>query len=107
MKNWRDASFPLLFDTNFAWGDANIDSKKMDLQNIATHELGHGIGLQDHDFPTGINKKSNWVLREKMCLAIEPAVYGKFGGIRIEDNYLIERNSCKNLSIAPKELIEI
>lgn len=71
------------------------------------HALGHGIGLQDHDFPAGISKKSNWKLKERMCIAIEPAVYGKFGGVRIEDNYLIERNSCKNLSIAPRELIEI
>ena len=32
---------------NFVWGNASVDSSKMDLQNIITHELGHYIGL-DH-----------------------------------------------------------
>ena len=37
----------ILFDTDFAWGDATIDSKVMDLENIATHEVGHTLGLSD------------------------------------------------------------
>jgi len=39
--------FDILFDTDFTWGDATIDATKMDLQNIAVHELGHGVGLGD------------------------------------------------------------
>lgn len=39
--------FDILFDTDFAWGDGTMDSTVMDLQNIATHELGHGVGLGD------------------------------------------------------------
>jgi len=39
--------FDILFDTDFTWGDANVDPAVMDLQNIATHELGHGAGLDD------------------------------------------------------------
>lgn len=39
--------FDILFDTDFVWGDATVDPEVMDLQNIATHELGHGIGLGD------------------------------------------------------------
>jgi hypothetical protein len=39
--------FDVLFDTDYLWGDATIDSTKMDLQNIATHEIGHGAGLDD------------------------------------------------------------
>ncbi|MFH1884817.1 MAG: matrixin family metalloprotease [Planctomycetota bacterium] len=39
--------FDILFDTDFEWGDATADSTVMDLQNIATHELGHGVGLDD------------------------------------------------------------
>ena len=30
---------------DYDWGDANIDSGVMDLQNIATHEFGHAAGL--------------------------------------------------------------
>ncbi|MBU4087011.1 MAG: matrixin family metalloprotease [Nanoarchaeota archaeon] len=39
--------FDILFDTDFAWGDAVSNPAVMDLQNIATHELGHGVGLAD------------------------------------------------------------
>ena len=39
--------FDMLFNTDFAWGDATVDETKMDLQNIATHELGHSVGLAD------------------------------------------------------------
>jgi len=36
-----------MFDTDFTWGDATSNPGLMDLQNIATHELGHGVGLAD------------------------------------------------------------
>jgi hypothetical protein len=39
--------FDILFDTDFAWGDATINPALMDLENIATHEIGHGVGLGD------------------------------------------------------------
>jgi len=39
--------FDIRFNTRFSWGDATLNSAIMDLQNIATHELGHGVGLDD------------------------------------------------------------
>jgi Xaa-Pro dipeptidase len=60
------------------------------------HALGHGIGLEEHDYPSAIGKKSNWKLREGMILAIEPGTYDKFG-IRIERDYLITKKGCKEL----------
>lgn len=39
--------FDILFNTRFSWGDATVNSAVMDLENIATHELGHGVGLGD------------------------------------------------------------
>ncbi len=39
--------FDQLYNTRFSWGDAAINPAVMDLQNIATHELGHGVGLGD------------------------------------------------------------
>ena len=39
--------FDQRYNTRFSWGDATINSSKMDLQNIAVHELGHAVGLDD------------------------------------------------------------
>ena len=39
--------FDIRFDTDWTWGDATIASSTMDFQNIATHELGHAVGLSD------------------------------------------------------------
>jgi len=38
--------FDMVFDTDYAWSISGEEGK-MDLQNIATHELGHGAGLSD------------------------------------------------------------
>ena len=43
----RIVEFDMMFNTDFVWGNATIDNTKMDLQNIATHELGHSVGLAD------------------------------------------------------------
>jgi len=60
------------------------------------HALGHGIGLEEHDYPGAIGEKSNWKLKEGMVLAIEPGTYKKFG-IRIERDYLIIKKGFKEL----------
>lgn len=39
--------FDIKFNTMYSWGDATANASVMDLQNIATHELGHGVGLDD------------------------------------------------------------
>ena len=46
-KERKIIEFGIMFDTDYIWGDATIDSTVMDLQNIATHEFGHGAGLDD------------------------------------------------------------
>ena len=41
--------FDVMFDIDWPWGDATNPETPdvMDLQNIAIHELGHGVGLAD------------------------------------------------------------
>ena len=41
------SQFDILFNTYYAWGNADLNSALMDLKNIATHEIGHGAGLND------------------------------------------------------------
>jgi hypothetical protein len=44
----------ILFNDSFAWGDADVNAALMDLQNIATHEIGHVAGMGDI-YQTGAN----------------------------------------------------
>ena len=46
-KNKIIVDYDVLFNNYFQWGDASVNPSLMDLQNIATHEIGHGIGLGD------------------------------------------------------------
>lgn len=39
--------FDILFNTDYFWGIVADGEKVMDLENIATHEMGHGWGLGD------------------------------------------------------------
>jgi len=71
------------------------------------HSLGHGIGLQEHDFPQSLSLKSRFTLKENMCFAIEPAIYTAYGGIRIEDDYIIRKNKVRWLSKASAELLTL
>jgi Xaa-Pro aminopeptidase len=71
------------------------------------HSLGHGIGLEVHEFPR-LSPKSEDELLEGMVFSIEPGIYiPKFGGVRIEDLYVIEKNGLKQLTKSNKNLIEL
>ncbi|MGL5053499.1 MAG: aminopeptidase P family protein [Cetobacterium sp.] len=69
------------------------------------HGLGHGIGLQIHEYPGISFKAENKVLKEGMVITIEPGIYiPSFGGVRIEDDILVKENSCEVLTSLKKEL---
>lgn len=71
------------------------------------HALGHGVGRKVHEKPK-ICFKSKQILKEGIPFTIEPGIYIKgFGGVRIEDVYIIENYVVKQLTTSPKELIEI
>ncbi len=70
--------------------------------------LGHGIGLQVHEAPRMHPTSADIILQENMVVSVEPGVYTKgWGGIRIEDVLVIKNGQGRNLTTAPKELIEV
>lgn len=69
------------------------------------HGLGHGLGVEVHDCPNGFLEGNKEKIRKNMVLTIEPGIYGKFGGIRIEDDIVVTRRGCRPLTKAPAELV--
>lgn len=69
------------------------------------HHLGHGVGLQPHEFPH-LNPKWDDVLREGEVFTCEPGLYGPElgGGMRIENQYRVITNGVENLTPFPMEL---
>lgn len=53
------------------------------------HSSGHGLGLEVHEAPR-LRRGSSEPLSENMVVTLEPGLYfGGWGGIRLEDDYLI------------------
>lgn len=71
------------------------------------HSLGHGIGLEVHEHPS-LSPKSRDILKEGMVFSIEPGIYiPDFGGIRIEDLFVLEKTGLRQLTTSPKDIISL
>ncbi len=75
------------------------------LDKLFTHSLGHGIGINVHEFPY-LSPKSSDVLRDGMVFSDEPGVYfeGNYG-IRIEDTVTLKGGKAVSLTNSDKKLI--
>ena len=69
------------------------------------HHAGHGIGLDAHEVPR-INPGWDDTFETGDVVAFEPGLYGDSlrAGIRLENNYLITADGCRQLSHFPLEL---
>ncbi len=66
-----------------------------------THSLGHGIGLDVHSLPL-LSIKNEEQVPENSVVTVEPGIYiPGFGGVRIEDDYLVKNDGAEVLSRAP------
>lgn len=71
------------------------------------HSLGHGVGLDIHEYPF-FGNTVDFLLKEHMVITDEPGVYipNKFG-IRIEDTILINKYSATPLTKSDKNLVVV
>ena len=69
------------------------------------HGLGHGIGLDIHEHPT-VSPRSTTVIEEGMVFTVEPGIYiPGWGGVRIEDSVVMERDGVRRITRVPKQLM--
>ena len=68
------------------------------------HRVGHGLGLEAHEDPS-LDPGTATLLEAGMVFTIEPGVYiPGWGGVRIEDDLVVERSGCKVLTKADLSL---
>jgi Xaa-Pro aminopeptidase len=74
---------------------------------LFTHGLGHGVGLDIHELPS-LHPLSDDKIEENQIITIEPGIYfnEKFG-IRIEDSILIKKNKNEILTKSTKKLMSV
>ena len=70
-----------------------------------THGTGHGLGLEIHTSPR-FSPTSKDILAENNVMTIEPGIYiAGWGGVRIEDDVIINQSGCEILNKTTKELV--
>lgn len=70
-----------------------------------THRTGHGLGLEVHEEPyiVGSNHRQ---LEVGNTFTLEPGIYlPGVGGVRIEDDVIVERTGARTLTQYPRELL--
>ncbi len=68
------------------------------------HNLGHGVGSEVHEPPT-LSPDSKEVLTVGNVVTIEPGIYlVGYGGVRIEDTVLVQKNGAEKLTKGPYTL---
>jgi Xaa-Pro aminopeptidase len=68
------------------------------------HRTGHGLGLEAHEDPS-LDPASNTKLEVGMVFTVEPGVYFPgWGGVRIEDDLVVEEDGCRLLTKADRSL---
>ena len=71
------------------------------------HGLGHGVGLEVHEAPR-LSRPADGALAEGAVVTIEPGVYRPgWGGVRIEDDVVLDAAGPRILTKFTRELIEI
>lgn len=67
--------------------------------------IGHGVGLEIHEAPY-VRASGDLVLQAGHVVTVEPGIYiPDWGGVRIEDTVVIEKDGCRRLTESPKDLI--
>jgi len=89
---------------------AHLEKSGYDHEKLFFHGLGHSLGFEAHDVGPRISWKvpDSDILQENMVYTNEPGLYwiGKWG-IRLEDDVIIKKEKCEQVTNVPKDPILI
>jgi len=86
-------------------GSARAVAHKLGLEKAFTHGLGHGVGAEIHESPS-LSQRSKDRFRQGNVFTIEPGLYFEgWGGVRIEDMFLLTRKGPVLLTKFPRRLV--
>ncbi len=87
-----------------------LAEKGFDHEKLYFHGLGHALGFEAHDVGSRVSWKApeNTKLKENMVYTNEPGLYwiDKWG-IRLEDDIIIGKEKCEQVTHVPKDPIVI
>jgi len=81
-----------------------------DHEKLFFHGLGHALGFEAHDVGPRVSRKApeSDVLKENMVYTNEPGLYWiEKWGIRLEDDVIIKKEKCEQVTNVPKDPIVI
>jgi Xaa-Pro aminopeptidase len=81
--------------------------KKNGLEQYFVHSTGHGLGLEVHEEPR-VARGQTVRLEAGNVITIEPGIYMEgVGGIRIEDDVVVQAGQNEVLTRVKRDLIEL
>ncbi len=87
-----------------------LAEKGYDHEKLFFHGLGHSLGFETHDIGARISWKvpESYKLRENMVYTNEPGLYwSEKWGIRLEDDIIIGKEKCEQVTHVPKDPVII
>jgi Xaa-Pro aminopeptidase len=107
MDTYRAAQAAVTPGASMAGFDRDVRERlaAMGYPGQPSHPICHGVGARAHE-PPYPHQAAGGTFEENMVLAIEPGVYWEGGGgLRVEDNFVVERDGVRQLSPFPDGVV--
>jgi len=82
-------------------------TEELGYNDLVLHRSGHSLGLDVHELPS-IAESDNTIVEPGMCFAIEPGIYDfTVGAFRIENDFVVTKDGCSQLSNCTSEIVVV
>ncbi|MFX0179111.1 MAG: M24 family metallopeptidase [Candidatus Hodarchaeota archaeon] len=88
----------------------SLANKGYDHEKLFMHGLGHSLGFEAHDIGARLSMSvpETYILKENMVYTNEPGLYWKNEwGIRLEDDVIIGKTKCEQVTYNPEDPVLI